>query len=798
MLDEKGRTYLEPDDSLVAHDLSHHAPVPGKLDVIQKALAERVAQGVVAAEDAEHILEQEKALIDRTEKGEITPADLGGEATGGSASLEESWHLGEADEDVLGSSVSAAADGASAEEEGAGKGHGVMVGPWLVRFPKTGDVCFVTLNALGGFALDLQPVPIQLHFIEAVKDKGEHAQATPAQVHDSVRALFGPPLSGQLLQERVGHTLVCRMVSLEMPGVAGADGWAPVKCAAGAVQLQMEWDEGQPRLVGKIGSKAFSSVHETEVLVHWSPKGLGGEEHEDEAEDGDERARAVGRAESARKDMRDSGGGGDCDGGEDTMQDEADGGGLEQTESQSGDSCGVAGDASQKTGDGGHKTAEDRQNLAAEECDAGGIGKGARTDVLVRSLALRTRRADLRKLFSRCGRIRYVRLLPKKDARGVLLAGKADFALVEFYDEVSATAALGLSKQRLLGSEIVVMRAKSCLPRSSPPGCAAAGGAGDAGGGQWKSAVLRVTQVPASIDQDALRNWLGGAKHIKTVGCFESKRPAGKHVNATAPATGWYQATCRDAATAQRLVRTRDKKSIAVDGRRWRLRVHLNLKQGQQGYIRWSPRHKSQVLSADCVHAFMRACMHAYKREDIHECIQVLRADGGGAKVAKEPDVASGFAISDAPLAARWWCEVRVRYRRKGSSFLGGLRLGVTALRRHPAGNSASTLPAANTWLLCDAPPAKDANRGRMAGCKDAAFRLSPGDTPYGKGVAQSSLADGDEIRVIRDGPRLSFAVNGIWLGEAFTTLPELGHLYLCTELNGRAAQVDIVGQGPW
>ena len=103
-----------------------------------------------------------------------------------------------------------------------------------------------------------------------------------------------------------------------------------------------------------------------------------------------------------------------------------------------------------------------------------------------------------------------------------------------------------------------------------------------------------------------------------------------------------------------------------------------------------------------------------------------------------------------------------------------------------------------DTCVLCDAPPAKDANRGRMAGCKDAAFRLSPGDTPYGKGVAQSSLADGDEIRVIRDGPRLSFAVNGIWLGEAFTTLPESGHLYLCTELKGRAAQVDIVGQGPW
>jgi len=76
----------------------------------------------------------------------------------------------------------------------------------------------------------------------------------------------------------------------------------------------------------------------------------------------------------------------------------------------------------------------------------------------------------------------------------------------------------------------------------------------------------------------------------------------------------------------------------------------------------------------------------------------------------------SAFAIAHAPLLERWWCEVRVTgYDRHGNGgkkgmyeggggggLLGGLRIGVTSHQAHPAGSDASSLPLADTWLLCD------------------------------------------------------------------------------------------------
>ena len=114
---------------------------------------------------------------------------------------------------------------------------------------------------------------------------------------------------------------------------------------------------------------------------------------------------------------------------------------------------------------------------------------------------------------------------------------------------------------------------------------------------------------------------------------------------------------------------------------------------------------------------------------------------------------------------------------------VGGLRIGVTSHAKHPAGCEASSLPLSDTWLLCD--------RDVAEGEGDHVLKLKPGDKAYGFG----SLSYLDEVRIVRDGPRLSFLLNGIPQGEAFNTLPS--KVYLCAALNGRCTSIKIVSQGP-
>ena len=76
------------------------------------------------------------------------------------------------------------------------------------------------------------------------------------------------------------------------------------------------------------------------------------------------------------------------------------------------------------------------------------------------------------------------------------------------------------------------------------------------------------------------------------------------------------------------------------------------------------------------------------------------------------------------------------------------MQIGVSGHNEHPAGNNASSLPKTDTWLLCDREPDQTQH----------AMTLSPGNTLYGQG----SLNHMDEIRLIRDGSRLSFLLNGI------------------------------------
>ncbi|EKX37226.1 hypothetical protein GUITHDRAFT_116641 [Guillardia theta CCMP2712] len=65
-----------------------------------------------------------------------------------------------------------------------------------------------------------------------------------------------------------------------------------------------------------------------------------------------------------------------------------------------------------------------------------------------------------------------------------------------------------------------------------------------------------------------------------------------------------------------------------------------------------------------------------------------------------------------------------------------------------------------------------------------------PGDRKFGLG----KLNTADEIRVIRDGPRLSFLINGRQQGLAFDDLPP--NVYACIGLYGQCLGAKIVGQG--
>jgi len=76
------------------------------------------------------------------------------------------------------------------------------------------------------------------------------------------------------------------------------------------------------------------------------------------------------------------------------------------------------------------------------------------------------------------------------------------------------------------------------------------------------------------------------------------------------------------------------------------------------------------------------------------------------------------------------------------------VQIGVSAHKEHPGGTGASSPPTTNTWLLCDREPAQT----------EHAMTLIPGNILFGQGT----LNHMDEIRLIRDGPRLSFLLNGI------------------------------------
>ena len=778
------------------------AATPMDLDTLQRALGDKVAQGLVSGEDAAMIIAREEAQLKKVAAGESSAAD---------SDLEQA---SPDDADVIGSTVS------GDEEDGGGPGGGGLAGPWLIRFPKAGDVCFVGLEASVAPRLSLEPVPVRVHFIPALKSS---SSAAAAPVHASLEKLFGQPVLGLIRQEYRGETLFCSLEQAAPEQAAPGTRSEGISTAAGSLVMRMEWGAGVPVLSGKVGSQAFSSVQEEEVLARWSPKGEEGE-GEEEGEGGEEEEEPAAAAtagedseEVGAEDMDlGEGGGGQVDGeeaGEDSDEvgdedmdlDSLDedvlseierdaelrkggrfGGAVATGEQTGSEKSGmedsghketgseqsprarvrpvgqaVHGELSQRGGRGRQEAGKDEGGRQGAREDGGGEDEGGRqaegkgaaarsTDVLVRGLAPRTRRDDLHRLFAKCGSIRYIRLVLKKDAAGALSgksgSGKVDFAIIEFVSEKSAALALLKAGSKVSGARIQVSLAKSALPMAS--------GADDGGGNRkGRTSQVSVTQVPAGAGKEVLVQFLGGSEFVADLGTAQPMK-TGNISLSTGPPLALYRVMCHNHSAARRLVTSRDKASLSWGGRDWRLRVHYHYGKsaGPRGLVQWSPVHKSQCL--------------------------VLEGSGS---VVQRRGASSAYVFSSEPLCDSWWCEIRVTAMDKGRDLVGGLQIGVSSHAEHPAGGSASSLPAADTWVLHD----------EAATDTDHAMTLLPSGRKYGYG----SLSLGDEVRIIREGERVHFVLNGLPQGVAFSKLP--GKLYLCAALKGRCTAIKIVGQGP-
>lgn len=338
-----------------------------------------------------------------------------------------------------------------------------------------------------------------------------------------------------------------------------------VETAFGDVRLTVEWGDGMPKLFGKVGSQAFSSVEDERLLAVWSPKG-GGEEDEGESgvEEGEKQeevqsaAEARGREdegadvenegqealeidESADEDEEgEEGDGADADGEEmdlDSVDEEL----VSEIERDLGSrGSGAAAHAASEGNPAENQCEGQREVMTTEKwahvgaehdtgsgarsllADGGGQGDGGasrQTDVLVRGLAPRARRDDLHKLFAKCGRIRYIRLLHRKDAHGLLSgkrgSGKVDFAVVEFLEEASVVRALAKNGSLVAGARVLVSVAKSAMPVSNVAGGKA--GAGDARNKKVKTSQIRITQVPLGVGQQDVYHWLGQARYVSSV-----------------------------------------------------------------------------------------------------------------------------------------------------------------------------------------------------------------------------------------------------------------------------------------
>jgi hypothetical protein len=318
-----------------------------------------------------------------------------------------------------------------------------------------------------------------------------------------------------------------------------------VKTAVGDLRLTIEWGDGVPVLHGRIGAQAFASVEEESLVAAWSPKGEGreggGESGEHlSAEDGGSELEEGGSEEA---DDDPSGGGN----GEEMDLDSLDDAVLSEIE-RSRDheevsrrtgavAAGVAGlsaaskpcpdarkgNAGKEAGTAGTAGKRKRVGAGASGGEHAGNLAGGRhvesegrpADVLVRGLAPRTRRDDLHRLFAKCGSIRYIRLLLKKDAAGKLSgkqgSGRVDFAVVEFHHEASVAGALAKNGSLVAGAKIVVSAAKSAMPVSK------VAGAGDGRKSKGLTSKVRITQVPYGADTEAVYSWLGEDRYVTDV-----------------------------------------------------------------------------------------------------------------------------------------------------------------------------------------------------------------------------------------------------------------------------------------
>jgi len=178
--DKEGSTFLDASDPMVARDLRQLSVPSSNLELLRQSLEQRVQDGALSQEDALKIVQQEEELAKNVRPdGTLSGEQYFSMNDSSAQAVAEDDHLQDDDDELLGSAASE--QSASGENAEAGGG---MAGPWLVRFPKAGDLCFVALEA-ESFHMEIKPVDVVVRFIEAVK----RVEASAPPVHANLQVL---------------------------------------------------------------------------------------------------------------------------------------------------------------------------------------------------------------------------------------------------------------------------------------------------------------------------------------------------------------------------------------------------------------------------------------------------------------------------------------------------------------------------------------------------------------------------------------------------------------------------------
>ena len=178
-------------------------------------------------------------------------------------------------------------------------------------------MCYVGIETLQhDVALDLQPMDVKVHFIQAVRATCSSAPPPPP-LHATLLKLTRQPIVARIVQKRKKNALVCTLVPSAQGNSSGIDEHRAggrgvgaygdavrgegVATEGGRLRLSIEWGDGLPMLSGKVGSLSFSSVFEDDLLAAWTPQG--NEEEEDMEEETKDRFGRGGKGNGEQKNL---------------------------------------------------------------------------------------------------------------------------------------------------------------------------------------------------------------------------------------------------------------------------------------------------------------------------------------------------------------------------------------------------------------------------------------------------------------------------------------------------------------